>query len=141
MRLLPVLAVPCASLASLLPAQNIPLSEYRTRREALRKDLNGTVVLFAKTVGPAIKPGAKYDRGENSVTIIAKDSIDSHGTDLHDEPLEAGMIFTVEPGIYIPEESIGIRIEDVVLVTDNGAKILSAALPREADEVEKALAK
>ena len=53
----------------------------------------------------------------------------------------AGMIFTVEPGIYITEESIGIRIEDVVLVTDKGAKILSAALPREADELEKALVK
>ena len=47
----------------------------------------------------------------------------------------------IKPGIYIPEEGIGVRIEDVVLVTDNGAKILSAALPREADEVEKALGK
>jgi Xaa-Pro aminopeptidase len=51
------------------------------------------------------------------------------------------MVITVEPGIYIPEENIGVRIEDVVLVTQEGAKILSAALPREADAVEKALVK
>ena len=35
-------------------------------------------------------------------------------------PLEAGMIITLEPGIYIPEENIGIRIEDMVLVTKDG---------------------
>src|ERR1700736_5915720 len=51
MRRLLTLAALCASLASLLPAQNIPLSEYRTRREALRKNLDGTVILFGKTVG------------------------------------------------------------------------------------------
>jgi len=59
----------------------------------------------------------------------------------NDSTLQAGMVVTVEPGIYIPEENIGVRIEDVVLVTDNGAKLLSGALPREPDEIEKALAK
>jgi Xaa-Pro aminopeptidase len=56
-------------------------------------------------------------------------------------PLEAGMVVTIEPGIYIPDENIGVRIEDVILVTENGAKLLSAALPREPDEIEKAVAK
>jgi Xaa-Pro aminopeptidase len=36
------------------------------------------------------------------------------------------MVFTVEPGIYIPEESLGVRIEDIVLVTETGAKLRSA---------------
>jgi Xaa-Pro aminopeptidase len=102
----------------------------------------------------------------DTLTKIAHDYMDAHGKDLHGEPLgkyfihglghpvglqvhdpgvdgplEAGMVVTIEPGIYIPEESIGVRIEDVVLVTENGAKVLSAALPKEADEIEKAVAK
>lgn len=57
------------------------------------------------------------------------------GLDVHDaadyeRPLEPGMILTVEPGIYIPEESIGIRIEDDVLITDTGIEVLSASLDR-----------
>ena len=55
--------------------------------------------------------------------------------------LEAGMVITVEPGIYLPEEQIGFRIDDVVLVTDTGYEHLSRFLPREADELEALLAK
>ncbi|HVX24125.1 MAG TPA: M24 family metallopeptidase, partial [Candidatus Saccharimonadales bacterium] len=44
--------------------------------------------------------------------------------------LEPGAVLTVEPGIYIPKEGIGIRIEDDVLITPTGTKVLSAALPR-----------
>lgn len=70
------------------------------------------------------------------------------GLNVHDvgQPmLEAGMLYTVEPGIYIAEGSegvapayynIGVRIEDVVLVTADGSKTLSAAAPREIAEIE-----
>jgi len=67
-----------------------------------------------------------------------------------DAVLEPGMILTVEPGFYIqlddtlfPEEyrGIGVRIEDDILVTESGAKILSNALPRHPDEVEVYMAK
>ena len=56
------------------------------------------------------------------------------GIDVHEslggsETFKPGMIFTVEPGIYIPEESIGVRIEDDILVTDDGHRVLSEALP------------
>jgi Xaa-Pro aminopeptidase len=67
------------------------------------------------------------------------------GMDVHDagsysRPLEPGMVLTVEPGIYLPEERLGIRIEDVVLVTRTGGELLSGALPRAADAVERAMA-
>jgi len=45
--------------------------------------------------------------------------------------LEPGAVLTVEPGIYIPKEGLGIRVEDDVLITRTGAKVLSAALPRQ----------
>ncbi|MCZ6602277.1 MAG: M24 family metallopeptidase, partial [Planctomycetota bacterium] len=46
-------------------------------------------------------------------------------------------VLTVEPGIYIPEEEIGVRIEDDLLVTDEGYLHLSAPLPRELEEIER----
>ncbi len=48
----------------------------------------------------------------------------------YDRPLEAGVVLTVEPGIYISSEQIGVRIEDDVLITNDGVKVLSASLPR-----------
>ncbi len=50
--------------------------------------------------------------------------------------LEEGWVITVEPGIYIPEEAIGIRIEDDVLVTKDGHENLSSVIPKEVDEIE-----
>jgi Xaa-Pro aminopeptidase len=57
------------------------------------------------------------------------------GLDVHDvgdyqQPLAAGMVLTVEPGIYIPAEGLGVRIEDDVLVNTKGATVLSSGLPR-----------
>lgn len=49
----------------------------------------------------------------------------------HDRPLEPGVVITVEPGIYIPAEGIGIRIEDDVLITETGIKIMSDKLSRD----------
>ena len=63
------------------------------------------------------------------------------GLDVHDVgdslyPLGAGDIFTIEPGIYIPEEDLGVRIEDNYLMTDEGVVCLSYQLPRKAEEIE-----
>ena len=66
------------------------------------------------------------------------------GMDVHDVgeyggPLRPGMVLTVEPGIYIPAENIGIRIEDDVLVTATGHELLSGKAPRGAREIEKVM--
>jgi Xaa-Pro aminopeptidase len=63
------------------------------------------------------------------------------GLDVHDlghryEPFRAGMIFTCEPGIYIPEEGIGVRIENDILVTDEGPQDMFRNIPMEVDEIE-----
>ena len=63
------------------------------------------------------------------------------GLETHDisreEPLKQGAVVTIEPGIYLPEEKIGIRIEDDVLVTRNGPKVLSSRIPRTVTAIEK----
>ncbi len=126
------------------------------------------IVLGAQNAAlAAIKPGADYcQRGSKSVYRIAYDYINSHGKDLHGKPLgqyfihglghdigldvhdpgeyckplAPGMVVTVEPGIYIPEENLGVRIEDDVLITETGIKFLSERLPRSPDEIEKIMA-
>lgn len=59
--------------------------------------------------------------------------LDAHDLGDYDQPLEPGMVLTIEPGIYIPKEAIGVRIEDDVLITESGLEILSDALPRVLD--------
>jgi Xaa-Pro aminopeptidase len=121
------------------------------------------IVLGAQdAVIAAIKPGVTM----GTLQKISMDYINSHGKDnegrtlgryyihgfghhiglnVHDpsgpsRPLEAGMVITDEPGIYIPEENIGVRIEDDLLVTPTGSKVLTARLPRSPDEIEKIMA-
>jgi Xaa-Pro aminopeptidase len=126
------------------------------------------IVLGAQNAAlTAIKPGIDFcQKGSKSVYKIAYDYINSHGKDLHGKslgqyfihglghdigldvhdpgeyckPLAPGMVITVEPGIYIPEENLGVRIEDDILITETGYKFLSERLPRNPDEIEKIMA-
>jgi len=64
------------------------------------------------------------------------------GLDVHDVgdytiPLQPGDVFTIEPGVYISEENLGIRIEDDYIMADDGAVCLSYQLPKEIDDIEK----
>lgn len=117
----------------------------------------------------AFQPGKSSLRREdpNGLFKVAYDYINSHGKDLHGEPLGKyfihglghyvglgvhdpgdyqvplgpGAVFTIEPGIYIPEEKLGVRIEDTLYVDGSGKLInLGASLPHTADEVERAMA-
>jgi len=65
--------------------------------------------------------------------------LDVHDVGNYDLPLEAGVVITVEPGIYIPDEGIGIRIEDDILVTEHGPVVLSRHIPRTVKEIETAM--
>ena len=66
------------------------------------------------------------------------------GLDVHDvgdttKPMEAGWVMTVEPGIYIPEENMAVRLENTVLVAANGTRDLMGQIPIEAAEIEAAM--
>jgi Xaa-Pro aminopeptidase len=145
--------------------RTIPVSGKFSKRQ---REIYDIVLGAQEAVIAAVKPGlAIGTRAPNSLYRVAYDYINSHGKDLHGErlgkyfthgishhiglevhdatdpavTLEEGMVISVEPGIYIPEENIGIRIEDMVLVTKDGSRVLTAGLPRAAAEIEKALAK
>ncbi len=63
--------------------------------------------------------------------------LDTHDVGLWNEPIKAGMAFTCEPGIYIPQENLGIRLEDDLVVQEKGAPLnLMSEIPLEADEIE-----
>ena len=134
---------------------------------ARQKEIYEIVLGAQKAAIAAVKPGAKTGRGEGTLQQVAFDYINTHGKDSHGAPLgkyfthglshhvgldvhdpsepglelKAGMVITIEPGIYIPEENIGVRIEDTILVTDHGCKILSGGLPKEVEEIERLVGK
>jgi len=117
----------------------------------------------------AFQAGHTRMSGEEPDTLynVAYNYINTHGKDLHGQPLgqyfihglghfvglnvhdvgsyatplDKGMVFTIEPGIYIPEENLGVRIEDLFYVDGAGKLVrLTAGLPRAAEEVEQAMA-
>jgi Xaa-Pro aminopeptidase len=63
--------------------------------------------------------------------------LDTHDICVRDLPLKAGSVISNEPGLYILEEGIGIRIEDDVYITENGAEWLSKEIIKDPDEIEK----
>ena len=62
--------------------------------------------------------------------------LDVHDVGDHNVPLKEGDVITIEPGIYIPEENCGIRIEDDYVIVQDGAACLSHEIPKQADEIE-----
>ena len=146
--------------------RTLPVNGHFTARQ---KEIYDIVLGAQEAAIAAFQSGKSTLVGdsENSLNKVARDYIKSHGKDLHGQPLDQyfihglghyiglhvhddgdykvplgpGMAFTIEPGIYIPEENIGVRIEDDFMV-DAGGKLIkmSAAVPSKADDVEKAMA-
>lgn len=63
--------------------------------------------------------------------------LDTHDVEDYDAPFEEGMVLTVEPGLYLSEEGIGIRIEDDVVITKNGCKVLSDGIIKTIEDIEE----
>ena len=66
--------------------------------------------------------------------------LDTHDISLREKPLQNGNVITVEPGLYFAKYGVGVRIEDDVLVSDNGSIVLSKNIVKEMDEVERLMA-
>jgi len=108
-------------------------------------------VLAAQEAGiAAVKPGKTMGDVERACRAVLKEhgmeKLMPHGTchyvglEVHDvgkgnTPLEPGVVFTVEPGVYEPATGIGVRIEDVVVVTADGCEVLSSGVPKTVEAV------
>ena len=145
--------------------RTLPVNGHFTPRQ---KEIYEIVLGAQEAAKAAFQSGKSLLVGDSDASLnkVARDYIKTHGKDLHGQPLDQyfihglghyiglnvhdpgdyktplapGMVFTLEPGIYIPEENIGVRIEDDFLVGPDGKLIkLSAALPSKAEDVEKAM--
>ncbi|HEY6336973.1 MAG TPA: aminopeptidase P N-terminal domain-containing protein [Candidatus Sulfotelmatobacter sp.] len=145
--------------------RTLPVNGHFSARQ---REIYDIVLGAQEAAMAAFQSGKSVLSGTSDASIgkVAMDYINNHGKDLHGEPLGKyfihglghylglnvhdvgdykvplgpGMAFTIEPGIYIPEEKIGVRIEDDFWVDPTGRLVkLSAALPSKADDVERAM--
>jgi Xaa-Pro aminopeptidase len=141
----------CADLTRTYPA-----SGKFTKRQ---KEVYDLVLETQEYIASIAKPGMWLNNGEHpdkslnhlARAYLAKKGYDKYflhgvghylGLDVHDvgdykKPLEVGDVFTIEPGIYIAEEKIGVRIEDDYWVVKDGVVCLSESLPKKAEDIEK----
>ncbi len=120
-----------------------------------QRKIYNLVLQAQKAALAKVRPGVYYEELDATARQVIEDAgygdyfihglghfvgLDVHDAGAYQEPLTAGMVITLEPGIYLPDQHLGVRIEDDVLVTETGARFLSDGLPREADEIEKWMA-
>ncbi len=132
-----------------------PVSGTFTKRQ---RELYNLVLETQEFIAEIAKPGmwlSNKEKPEKSLNHLAKKFLEDRGygkyfihgighflgIDVHDvgdlkEPLQEGDVFTIEPGIYIPEEQIGIRIEDNYWMVKDGVVCLSESLPKKPEALE-----
>lgn len=132
--------------------RTLPVSGRFTARQ---RELYDVVLRAQAAAIAAVRPGATLAQvdaaGRKVIADAGLGDAFIHGMGHHlglethdaspDAPLEVGAVITIEPGVYLPKESIGIRIEDDVAVTEGGHEVLTPSIPRTADEVERAMAR
>jgi Xaa-Pro aminopeptidase len=117
-----------------------------------QREIYQAVLEVQKATIAACRPGVKAAEVRQHVAeALAAKRIDTRGLqgDIHHfigmsthegmllgGPLQQGMVLTVEPGLYFPEKGIGVRIEDTIVITADGCEVLTAAAPKEIDEIE-----
>ena len=126
-----------------LGAQQAAAAAFRSGRSHLRRDqsdsLHDVAYNYINTHGKDLhgEPLGKYFIHGLGHYV----GLNVHDTGDYDVPLGPGAVFTLEPGIYIPEEKLGVRIEDILYVDQDGKLInLTGNLPHTADDVERAMA-
>jgi Xaa-Pro aminopeptidase len=146
--------------------RTMPINGHFTARQ---REIYDIVLAAQRAAEAAFKSGKSTVKRDDPESLykVAYDYINTHGKDLHGQPLGQyfihglghyiglnvhdsgdynvplgpGMTFTIEPGIYIPEENLGVRIEDDYYVDQDGKLIkFSEALPSKAEDVEKLMA-
>lgn len=108
----------------------------------MEQELVGLGLLKAEDVAKEKKDGTTWPLYKKYFNHGASHFL---GLDVHDvgnryEPMKSGMVFTCEPGIYIPEEGVGVRIENNILITESGPVDLTANIPIEVEEIEALMA-
>jgi Xaa-Pro aminopeptidase len=145
-------------------SRTFPLNGKFTNRQ---REVYDVVLEALEETTKAIKPGVPFKnlneitkailaKGLKKLGLIKEDSeisryyyhgvshhlgLDTHDVGSRECDLAPGMVLTVEPGLYIEEEGIGVRIEDDVLVTEKGCEVLSKDIIRTADEIEEYMKK
>lgn len=130
--------------------RTFPVNGKYTKEQA---KLYNIVLKAQEAAIKAVKPGATMAQVDEASRKVIRDAgygdqylhgVGHHlGLETHDPSpdvkLKPGMVVTIEPGIYLQEKSIGIRIEDDILVTEKGSRNLSSMIPKSVAEVEAAI--
>ena len=131
--------------------RTFPVSGKFSREQAL---VYGIVLQAQKAALDAVRTGATFEDVENAARgVLARSGYEKYlthavshyvGMAVHDvgdpAPFEPGVVIAVEPGVYIQDKDLGVRIEDTVLVTEKGFEILTGDAPKEIADIENLMA-